>query len=152
LTLGVVADFLDLLPPHNALELWTYPTFTMPDVRLVIWLTTYNFREKKRLQLESEIRSGPPAAAVEEGLDAVSLPDDERCNEVGMGGLSSGRSLRGYSFESAVGTMLEGYYACMRKGVTYALACRVFGMASLVALLWSRRSLPMTLARLVRRR
>ncbi|KAH0372902.1 L-lactate dehydrogenase, partial [Aureobasidium melanogenum] len=32
LTLGVVADFLDLLPPHNALELWTYPTFTMPDM------------------------------------------------------------------------------------------------------------------------
>ncbi|CAD0092715.1 unnamed protein product [Aureobasidium vineae] len=139
LTLGVVADFLDLLPPHNALELWTYPTFTMPDVRLVIWLTTYRFREAKRLQIESEIRSGPPASAVEEGLDAVSLPDNERCNEVGIGGLGSGRSLNGYSFESAVGTMLEGYYACMRKGVTYALVCRLFGMATIMALLWSRR-------------
>ncbi|KAG9681023.1 L-lactate dehydrogenase, partial [Aureobasidium melanogenum] len=38
LTLGVVADFLDLLPPHNALELWTYPTFTMPDI-------TYNTKK-----------------------------------------------------------------------------------------------------------
>jgi 8-oxo-dGTP pyrophosphatase MutT (NUDIX family) len=152
LTLGVVADFLDLLPPHNALELWTYPTFTMPDVRLVIWLTTYNFRENKRLQLESDNHSEPPAAAVEEGLDAVSIPDNERRNEVGMGRLSSGRSLRRHSFESAVGTMLEGYYACMRKGVTYALACRVFGMAAIVALLWSRTSMPMVLARLSRRR
>ncbi|KAG9994820.1 hypothetical protein KCU78_g18246, partial [Aureobasidium melanogenum] len=94
LTLGVVADFLDLLPPHNALELWTYPTFTMPDVRLVIWLTTYRFRETKRLQLESENHSGSPAAAVEEGLDAVSLPDNKRGSDVGMGGLGSGRSLR----------------------------------------------------------
>ncbi|KAG9840446.1 hypothetical protein KCU77_g10324, partial [Aureobasidium melanogenum] len=94
LTLGVVADFLDLLPPHNALELWTYPTFTMPDVRLVIWLTTYRFRETKRLQLDSENHSGSPAAAVEEGLDAVSLPDNKRGSDVGMGGLGSGRSLK----------------------------------------------------------
>jgi 8-oxo-dGTP pyrophosphatase MutT (NUDIX family) len=147
LTLGVVADFLDLLPPHNALELWTYPTFTMPDIRAVIWLTTYNFRREKRLQLESEIHSGPPAVAVGEGQDAVLVPDNERCNEVGMEGLSSGRSLRGHSFESAVGTMLEGYYACMRRGVTYALALRVFGIASIAALIWFKRPSPAALAR-----
>ncbi|THX62063.1 hypothetical protein D6D06_00216 [Aureobasidium pullulans] len=139
LTLGVVADFLDLLPPHNALELWTYPTFTMPDIRLVIWLTTHKFRESKRLQLEAGNTSGPPAAAVEEGLDAVSMPNDERFNDVGMGGLGSGRSLKGRSFESAVGTMLEGYYACMRKGVTYALICRAVGIATVTAWLWSKR-------------
>ncbi|KAI5273093.1 hypothetical protein E4T47_03686 [Aureobasidium subglaciale] len=113
LTLGVVADLLDLLPPHNALELWSYPTFTMPDVRFVIWLSTYKFRKSKRLQLEAGNMSGPPL--IEEGLDAVSLPEGERNDDVGMGGLGSGRSLKGRSFESAVGTMLEGYYACMRK-------------------------------------
>jgi hypothetical protein len=150
LTLGVVADFLDLLPPHNALELWTYPTFTMPDIRAVIWLTTYNFRKSKRLQLESEIHSGPSATAVGEGPDAVSMPDNERCeqcNEVGMEGLGSGRSLRGHSFESAVGTMLDGYYTCMRRGVTYALGFRVLGIASIVALLWFKRPSPAALAR-----
>ncbi|KAI4801274.1 hypothetical protein E4T44_11636 [Aureobasidium sp. EXF-8845] len=138
LTLGVVADFLDLLPPHNALELWTYPTFTMPDIRAVIWLTTYNFRKR------------PSATAVGEGPDAVSMSDNERCeqcNEVGMEGLSSGRSLRGHSFESAVGTMLDGYYTCMRRGVTYALGFRVLGIASIVALLWFKRPSPAALAR-----
>ncbi|KAI5207700.1 hypothetical protein E4T38_03326 [Aureobasidium subglaciale] len=113
LTLGVVADLLDLLPPHNALELWSYPTFTMPDVRLIIWLSTYKFRKSKRLQLEAGNLSMPPL--VKEGLDAISPPEGERNDDVGMGGLGSGRSLKGRSFESAVGTMLEGYYACMRK-------------------------------------
>jgi 8-oxo-dGTP pyrophosphatase MutT (NUDIX family) len=153
LTLGVVADFLDLLPPHNALELWTYPTFTMSDIRAVIWLTTYNFRRNKRLQLESEIHLGPSAAAAGEGQEAVLVPDNEhreRCNEVGMEGLSSGRSLRGHSFESAVGTMLDGYYACMRRGVTYALALRVFGIASVAALLWFKRPSPAALAKVRR--
>jgi 8-oxo-dGTP pyrophosphatase MutT (NUDIX family) len=150
LTLGVVADFLDLLPPHNALELWTYPTFTMPDIRAVIWLTTYNFRKSKRLQLESEIYSGPPTAAVGEEPNAVSIPDNERreqSNEVGMEGLSSRGSLRGHSFESAVGTMLDGYYTCMRRGVTYALGFRVLSIASIVALLWFKRPSPAALAR-----
>lgn len=139
LTLGVMADFLDLIPPHNALELWTYPTFTMPDIRLVIWLTTYTFRKAKKQQLQSGRRSGPSAVAVEEGLDAVSLPKDEHCNEVGLGGLGSGRSLDGRSFESAVGTLLEGYYACMRKGVKYALISRTLGIIAILTWLMSRR-------------
>lgn len=139
LTLGIMADFLALLPPHNALELWTYPTFTMPDVRFWVWLNTYMFRKSKAQQLESSNRSGPPAAAVEEGLDAVSLPNDERCNDVGLGGLGSGGSLRGRSFESAIGTLLEGYYEHMRRGVTYALLSRMVGIVTIAALIWSKR-------------
>ncbi|KEQ99268.1 hypothetical protein AUEXF2481DRAFT_36584 [Aureobasidium subglaciale EXF-2481] len=140
LTLGVVADLLDLLPPHNALELWSYPTFTMPDVRLIIWLSTYKFRKSKRLQLEAGNLSMPPL--VKEGLDAISPPEGERNDDVGMGGLGSGRSLKGRSFESAVGTMLEGYYACMRKGVTYALIVRAIGLAATVNWLWSLTRTP----------
>lgn len=44
LTLGVLTDFLYLLPPHTALELWQYPTFTQWDVRFVIWAMTYRLR------------------------------------------------------------------------------------------------------------
>jgi hypothetical protein len=29
LTLGILADFLDMLPPHQAVQLWKYPTFTV---------------------------------------------------------------------------------------------------------------------------
>lgn len=53
LTLGVISDFLDLLPPHDALELWTYPTFTPLDVRFIVWLATYNFKARKRAELQA---------------------------------------------------------------------------------------------------
>lgn len=80
LTLGVLADFLDMLPPNNALQLWTYPTFTPWDVRFAIWAMTYKFKQQKLLQItnapaESEEKEPSPAvAAVEEGLDAVEPP------------------------------------------------------------------------------
>ncbi|KAJ1324579.1 peroxisomal coenzyme A diphosphatase NUDT7 [Microdochium nivale] len=45
LTLGVMADFLDMLPPYNAVRLWLYPTFTVPDLRLLVWLLTRGLRE-----------------------------------------------------------------------------------------------------------
>lgn len=53
LTLGVISDFLDLLPPHDALTLWTYPTFTPLDVRFIVWLATYNFKARKRAELQA---------------------------------------------------------------------------------------------------
>ena len=36
LTLGVMTDLLDLLPPHNARALWQYPSFTAPDVAAIL--------------------------------------------------------------------------------------------------------------------
>jgi hypothetical protein len=65
LTLGVMSDFLDLVPPHNALTLWTYPTFTPLDVRLVVWLMTYRFKARKRAELQAGMEPpGPPGMAV----------------------------------------------------------------------------------------
>ena len=48
-----MSDFLDLIPPHNAIELWMYPNFTPMDVRCVVWLMTYNFKERKRAELQA---------------------------------------------------------------------------------------------------
>jgi 8-oxo-dGTP pyrophosphatase MutT (NUDIX family) len=45
LTLGVLADLLDQLPPYNAVALWKYPTFTVPDLRLIVFLMTRQFRK-----------------------------------------------------------------------------------------------------------
>ena len=45
LTLGVLADLLDQLPPHNAVALWKYPTFTVPDLRIIVYLMTFQFRK-----------------------------------------------------------------------------------------------------------
>ncbi len=45
LTLGVLADLLDQLPPHNAVALWKYPTFTVPDLRLIVFVMTRQLRK-----------------------------------------------------------------------------------------------------------
>lgn len=45
LTLGVLADLLDQLPPYNAVALWKYPTFTVPDLRLILYVMTLEFRK-----------------------------------------------------------------------------------------------------------
>lgn len=47
LTLGVMTDFLYALPPHSALELWTYPSFTSWDLRFIMWAMAYRFRSNK---------------------------------------------------------------------------------------------------------
>lgn len=51
LTLGVLTDFLNLLPPHDAEDLWQYPTFTAPDVDVI--LSLLGSRTRRR------IASGP---------------------------------------------------------------------------------------------
>lgn len=146
LTLGILADFLEMLPPHNALNLWTWPTFSPWDVRLVIWIMSYSFRMHK-LRLIG-VGQGRVSAAVEEGLDAR---DDARSQlsetssvEVGIGGLGAGqlyskpRQSHERSRSSAVGIMLEGYYDLVRRAVFVALALRVSTGAALFVLLIRR--------------
>ncbi|KXT14896.1 hypothetical protein AC579_750 [Pseudocercospora musae] len=147
LTLGVVSDFLDLVPPHNALTLWTYPTFTPLDVRFAIWLMTYNFKERKRIELqsgtefsfrgmrpsfggasESGIMSNvvQPISDVSESTVFVEgLEESERVDETGLHGLGTGTGVgKVASRKSAVATMLEGYYDIVRRAVAVSLAGR----------------------------
>lgn len=127
LTLGVISDFLDLVPPGDALDLWTYPTFTPLDVRFLIWLFTYRFKERKRSELQSgaefnhnisrrggkEASFGGAAESVRiTGLDGsteCSIPaaNDERPNETGFHGLGTG--LRKGKYKSTVQSLLEGW-------------------------------------------
>lgn len=146
LTLGVMADFLDLFPPHTALQLWTYPTFTPWDVRFAVWAMSYRFKQQKMQEIATGHSNGPTAAAVEAGLDAVSVPKDADLKELGMGGLGSGVDHRRDSNtpgrlafkSSAVATMLEGYYDIVRKAVAVALVGRTSAFVALAALLWVR--------------
>lgn len=151
LTLGVVSDFLDLIPPHNALTLWTYPTFTPLDVRLIVWLMTYRFKERKRAELQAGtvILHKPAFGGVSESL-ASSAMMVERPDETGFHGLGTGSAVGDVkNKKAAVTTMLKGYvdraaswvlpdiadraryYNIVRKGVALALA----GRASCVALI-----------------
>ena len=141
LTLGVLADFLDLLPPHTALKLWSYPTFTPWDVRLVIWTMSYTFKQRKMREIQ-QIQTRPSITAVEEGLDAVPMPEQQRLNEGGIHGLNTGLDHAHSRTElkaSAVGTMLEGYYDIVRRAVALALVGRVSVAVAVCAWLLARR-------------
>ena len=152
LTLGILTDFALLLPDQDALGLWTYPTFTAPDVR--IWLTwlSCSFRKSKHERvtqgvLEADDEGGP--VAIEEGVDAVrsfkveSAPSnlEPDCMEDCNGGKAKGRNSQ---HSSMVGIMLDGYYDIVRKAVVAALLARLFLLfgSSLVMgyWIWRRRT------------
>ena len=161
LTLGVIQDFLDLMPPHNALTLWTYPTFTPLDVRLWIWLLTYNFKNRKRVELQSgsEFRDIRPSfgGASETGVQNANRSSDDKPLETGFHGLGTGSGVGAiHSKKAAVATMLEGwvefaaekllpqianrgrYYDIVRRAVAVALIGRAGAILLIGVLLWRR--------------
>ncbi|CAG8175085.1 unnamed protein product [Penicillium salamii] len=127
LTLGILADFLDMLPPHNAVQLWKYPTFTVPDLRLIVSVVTYHLR--KRNIRNVKVGARPRDLTSGEGTPKSSGPNDHNHNEVGIGGLGVGRyygasdQADGQSY--AVGIMLRGYYTRLRMAIWVFLAWRV---------------------------
>ncbi|KAF2840430.1 hypothetical protein M501DRAFT_1010532 [Patellaria atrata CBS 101060] len=143
LTLGVMADFLELMPPHNALELWMYPTFKPWDLRFILWAMSYRLRNQKWNELKDGDHHTP--AAVEQGLDSVSLPlESEKLGEVGMAGTSVGayycriRQIQRNSRSSGLGILLEGYYDIVRKAVAVTLVTRVSSIGILAVLAYKR--------------
>ncbi|KAF2716803.1 hypothetical protein K431DRAFT_289087 [Polychaeton citri CBS 116435] len=171
LTLGVVSDFLDLFPPHNALTLWTYPTFTSPDVRFAIWLSTYRFKNRKRAELQAGTtipsltnthHHRPSFGAVTESVVMSKLSEwDDQADETGLHGLGSGTPSHSgqHGKKSAVSTMLEGlvqflvssllpeitdrarYYDILRKAVTAALVGRLGVVVTIAAVTFHRFNL-----------
>lgn len=134
LTLGIIADFMELLPAHSAIQLWTYPTFSPPDIRAIIWGMTYSFRRRKLKEMvQGKLPLDRYSVAVEEGLDAVSsfngtAPKQPKEQSHG-------------SRSSTVGVLLDGYYNILKKAVTFAVLARcAFGFSLLLSLWrWYRR-------------
>ncbi|PWY65306.1 hypothetical protein BO70DRAFT_324782 [Aspergillus heteromorphus CBS 117.55] len=133
LTLGILADFLDMLPPHTAVELWNYPNFTAPDLRLLINTLTYRLRKRNRQQVKSGAR--PSNTAVDSqtaALPVTKVTSDSKAdhNQVGIGGLGVGRYY-GPSDQSpdestyAVGIMLNGYYDRVRVAIYMFVVWRI---------------------------
>ncbi|KAJ5513011.1 hypothetical protein N7463_002563 [Penicillium fimorum] len=131
LTLGILADFLDMLPPHQSVQLWKYPTFTVPDLRLIVSIVTYNLRKRNALNVRSGARPSNTASDGETAALPVTPTNLEHDhNEVGIGGLGVGRyygptdqATDGTSY--AVGIMLRGYYDRLRIAIWVFLAWRV---------------------------
>jgi len=140
LTLGVVSDLLEHLPPHNALELWTYPTFTSWDVRFVMWAMSYQFRKQKAVELSTQTTTG----LAKEVIDPAEMPEQERPGEVGIAGLGLGRTwgrtgrAKMVARNAAVNSMLEGYYPIVRKSVATALVLRI-GIVTLITVYLARK-------------
>jgi len=122
LTLGILADFLDQLPPYNAVQLWAYPTFTSFDVRWIINALTFSLKRRDRSRLQ-----GNNQTAVDDSTEAVATGSGD--NPWFIGGLSDGMTPLKRDTNSkksyAVGVMLEGYYDMARRGVWIAATLRV---------------------------
>lgn len=154
LTLGVVSDFLEHIPPHNALELWTYPTFTSWDVRFVMWAMSYRFRQQKSLDMSSVTAHSSTTAGEQDlpgfGSEAVGPifsegeEDADKPGEVGIAGLGVGRGwgstgrAKLVARGANVNSMLEGYYPIVRKAVATALAGRIGIVALLAFVAWKK--------------
>ncbi|KAJ8069377.1 hypothetical protein OCU04_003031 [Sclerotinia nivalis] len=124
LTLGMVADFLDQLPPHDSVELWEYPTFTSPDIRIIINILTRNIKKRNTERLRGSAHDGTGnQTAVDGETTAVTMQES--------GGPIIGKNK---TKEHAVGVMLEGYYDAMKKGVWIAAGIRL--MSTLALILW----------------
>lgn len=138
LTLGILADFLDMFPPHNAVKLWAYPTFTTPDLRLMLWLISYPLRKSNsRRALENDRRPLNHTA-----IDATSLAipvdpqsgEDSKNNEVGITGLGVGR----HDHTRLVETMLRGYFTRVQYAIVTWIALRGLTAAMAFIYLWRK--------------
>ncbi|GKZ40575.1 hypothetical protein AbraIFM66951_004244 [Aspergillus brasiliensis] len=134
LTLGILADFLDMLPPHTAVQLWKYPNFTALDLRFLINVLTYRLRKHNRSQVRSGAR--PSNTAVDSQTAALPVTKttttngDAEHNQVGIGGLGVGRYFGSSDTDPtgsayAVGIMLRGYYERVRIAIYIIVAWRI---------------------------
>lgn len=124
LTLGVMGDFLDMMPPYNALRAWTYPTFTTPDVRIILHLMTHKFRQDREKELDAMkvAFKAEEERAAREGRVPARLRLDQRRSDV-----------------NSVGLLLAGYYQIVRKAVLVTFLARGVVGSLLVWVLWRRR-------------
>lgn len=133
LTLGILADFLDQLPPYNAVKLWSYPTFTSPDTRFIIDVLTRNLKARNKAKLQGTGMQNQ--TAMDSETEATAQPSGD--NPWFIGGLSGGMKCdmgngKNIRKEYAVGVMLDGYYDMARRGVWISATMRLFGTVTLV--------------------
>ncbi|KAI9670009.1 MAG: hypothetical protein M1831_007045 [Alyxoria varia] len=144
LTLGVLSDFLDLFPPHNALELWRYPQFSAVDVRFLLWLYTYRFRSIRGREVH---RSRLASVG---GVENAQEQDANEGNEGNKTPITDGSGLGIGSYvwlqsqkrnglqTSAISTLLEGYYDHVPWAVRAAFAGRCTAVTILSYALYHR--------------
>ncbi|KAJ6053931.1 uncharacterized protein N7446_009943 [Penicillium canescens] len=129
LTLGVMTDFLNMLPPHRSIQEWKYPTFTAPDLRFIVGLMTSGLRKRNTFNATTGTRPRPAS--------------DKRCwtGPVGVLGLGVARyyGLKDRPTDGtnyAVGILLRGYYQRIRQAIYVFLAWRAVVVSITGILAW----------------
>lgn len=116
LTLGVFADFLERLPPHNAVQLWSYPTFTTWDAQIIINLLTAGLKKRNQLRLLAANQT-----AIDSQTEAV-VPADH----------SAQANARNTPRSYAVGVMLDGYYDKLITAARVTVAGRLLASLAFI--------------------
>jgi hypothetical protein len=126
LTLGILADFLDKLPPHNAVQLWSYPTFTTWDAQLIINILTAGLKKRNKSRLLSSNQT-----AIDSLAEAIvpSEDDAQLTSRVSDGAKSDSGHI---SRSCAVGIMLDGYYDKLRTAARITAAARTLTSLALI--------------------
>ena len=110
LTMGVIADFLELLDEHATSKLWFWPTFSPPDIFLVTRLLTRKFRTQKLRELTA--KTGRNSGTRISGFDALTYTT------------SIMRTSKGSESGIAGGILLEGYFDRLFRALYVALFAR----------------------------
>ena len=109
LTMGITADFLEMLDRHGTSKLWYWPTFSSIDIRAIVWLLTYRFRQQKLREVST--KTGRNDVRVS-GLDAMTVAT------------SIMRQSKGSESGIAGGLLLEGYFDRLFRALYVALFAR----------------------------
>ncbi|EPQ65398.1 Bgt-3649 [Blumeria graminis f. sp. tritici] len=129
LTLGILIDFLDYFPPHNAINLWRYPTFTAYDVQWIINIMSSALKQRNRALLLSQKSY---QQSISEGIlymgeiSELSVTEGNCSTEIISSGKADGKPL------DAVGIMLEGYYQKVRQGAIFTIFLRLLGTTTML--------------------
>jgi len=124
LTCGVVADLLEGIDPVATASLWSWPTFSHWDIRLVVWLLTYRYRAQRARDLQ-KASNGSKAGQSDEST--VASVDGSTVASSATRPESTGAGLAGAH-------LLDAYFERMRTAVIVAFGLR-FG-AGFLAVLW----------------
>lgn len=135
LTLGIFVDFLHLLPPYNAIELWSYPTFTNYDVQLIINILTRSLRRRNKDLLK--VGNSVNLTAIDNETEAVPIGNSLCVQELdGTADFLQKSRLKNQSH--IVGILLEGYYDMLRRGAIIAAGLKVASIISLAYVIIKR--------------
>ena len=110
LTMGITADFLEMLDLHGTSKLWYWPTFSPIDIQAIAWLLTYRFRTQKLREVSAKTERNDIRVS---GLDALTV--------------TTSRQSKGSESGIAGGFLLEGYFDRLFRALYVALFAR-FGL------------------------